>query len=446
MATAVATFASSRRHSRLLTTSLVVCDVLFLVFAALVAGRANHVPMPAFLGAGVLALSILAVSGTYRRSFGGSMRDEWYAVGAALALVAAPLMPLTFFLPAFYYGRTEIAEFAGIAFLGIGASRTLVHRIRVRRRFAVVGVPERIDLALMHLRPRRDDALLRLPVGNIESTLESDLAMPPWLQGAIAWGAGRVIVTEELPPERLLRLMDLAARNNVSIAIAPTRLRQQAYKMRLEREGDLTLLYPRPLPICTPAARVFKRGLDLVLTIPALLLLSPVVALCGLAIKLDSSGPVIYRQTRVGKNGVPFEMLKFRSMSVDAELQTGPIWADPSLPRATRVGRFLRRTSLDEIPQLVNVLRGEMSLIGPRPERPYFVERFRRSLPRYDERLLVSPGITGWSQISMSRILATDDVSLKLEGDLFYLEEWSPLLDAQIMLKTAFEFLFQRVA
>src|ERR1035441_3520493 len=175
MATAVATFASSRRHSRLLTTSLVVCDVLFLVFAALVAGRANHVPMPAFLGAGVLALSILAVSGTYRRSFGGSMRDEWYAVGAALALVAAPLMLLTFFLPAFYYGRTEIAEFAGIALRGIAASRTMVHRIRVRRRFAVVGVPERIDLALMHLRPRRDDALLRLPVGNIESTLESDL-------------------------------------------------------------------------------------------------------------------------------------------------------------------------------------------------------------------------------------------------------------------------------
>src|SRR5450631_811888 len=152
MATAVATFASSRRHSRLLTTSLVVCDVLSLVFAALVAGRADHVPMPVFLGAAVLALSILVVSGTYRRSFGGSMRDEWYAVGAALALVAAPLVLLTFFVPAMWYGRTEIAEFAGIALLGIGASRTLVHRIRVPRRLAIVGAPDRIDMALMHLR------------------------------------------------------------------------------------------------------------------------------------------------------------------------------------------------------------------------------------------------------------------------------------------------------
>jgi lipopolysaccharide/colanic/teichoic acid biosynthesis glycosyltransferase len=221
---------------------------------------------------------------------------------------------------------------------------------------------------------------------------------------------------------------------------------QQAFQLHLEREGDLSLLYPSPLLICTPAARIYKRALDLVLTIPALVLLSPVLAISALAVKLDSPGPIIYKQTRVGKNGVPFEMFKFRSMSVDAESQTGPVWADPSTPHVTRVGRLLRRTSIDEIPQLVNVLRGKMSLVGPRPERPYFVERFRQSLPRYDERLLVAPGITGWSQISMSRILATADVSVKLDGDLFYLAEWSPLLDAQIIVKTAFEFLFQRVA
>jgi exopolysaccharide biosynthesis polyprenyl glycosylphosphotransferase len=446
MAIAVATFASSRTHSRFLTTSLFVTDVLFLGISAYIAHRSNHVPSLALLAAALCALAVLAMSGTYRRSFGGSMRDEWYAVGAALGLVASPLLVLTFFVPAFWYGRPEIVFFVGLAFLGIAASRTIVHRSRVPRRLAIVGVPERIDLALLHLRPRRDDALLRLPVGNIESTLDSDRTVPPWLQGAIAWGANRIIVTEALPPDRLLRMMDIAARHNVAIAIAPTRLRPQAYQMKLEREGGLTLLCPRPLPICTPAARAYKRALDLLLTIPAFVALSPVLALCALAIKLDSPGPVIYRQTRVGKDGKPFEMLKFRSMPVDAELQTGPIWADPSMPRATRVGRVLRRASLDEIPQLVNVLRGEMSLVGPRPERPYFVDRFRRALPRYDERLLVSPGITGWSQISMSRILATDDVSLKLEGDLFYLEEWSPLLDAQIIVKTAFEFLFQRVA
>ncbi len=445
MATAVATFACSTRHSRALTTSLFVGDVIFLACSSFIAGRTNRMPIIPLCIAAVVALAILASSGTYRRSFGGSMRDEWYATAAALGLVAIPLLLSTFFFRAFYYGRPAIVEFAAFAFLGIAASRSIAHRNRVPRRFAIVGLPAHIDLALVHVRPRRDDALLRLPIENIEETIESD-GVPPWMQGAIAWGASRVIVTEELRPDRLLRIIDISTRNNVSIAIALTHLRQQAYQIHLEREGDLTLLYPRPLLICTPAARICKRVLDCALTVPALIILSPLFAVCAVAIKFDSPGPVIYRQTRVGKNGVTFEMLKFRSMSVDAESQTGPVWADPALPRATRVGRFLRRTSIDELPQLWNVLRGEMSLIGPRPERPYFVDRFRQELPRYDERLLVPPGITGWSQISMSRILASDDVGLKLEGDLFYLAEWSPLLDAQIIIKTAFEFLFHRVA
>jgi exopolysaccharide biosynthesis polyprenyl glycosylphosphotransferase len=372
--------------------------------------------------------------------------DEWYAVGVVLCLSAAPLVVCSFFVPAFSSSRPLVAEFTGIAFIGIALSRTVVDRIRIPRRIAIVGAPPLIDAALNHLRPRRDDAVLCLPVHDIEATLTGQQTMPPWLQGAIAWGASRVIMTQELPPDRLVRVMQISARHNVSVALLPGGLRQQAFQMHLEREGDLALLYLSPLPICTPAARVWKRFIDLALSIPALLALSPLLVLCAFAIKFDSPGPIIYRQTRVGRNAKTFEMLKLRSMSVDCELQTGPIWADPAMPQITRVGRFLRRTSIDEIPQLVNVLRGEMSLVGPRPERPYFVERFRASLPRYEQRLLVSPGITGWSQISMSRILVTDDVSLKLSGDLFYIAEWSPLLDAQILVKTAFEFLFHRVA
>ena len=446
MAIAVATFTSPRKYSRLLTASLLISDVLFLALSSVIADRAHNIPLVAIEAMAVASLAVLAISGTYRPSLGASARDEWYAVGAALTLTCGPLILLSFAFPPLRNAQLEIAEFAAMAFIGIAGTRTVAHRKRLPRRLAIIGVPERIDVALVHLRPRRDDALLRLPISNIEATLEDAHAVPPWLQGAMAWGATRVIVTEALPPEQFLRLMRVTARQGISIAIAPTRLRPQAYQMHVEREGGLTLLCPRPLPICTPAAQIFKRTLDLALTLPALIALIPVLILCAIAIKLDSPGPVIYRQTRVGKNGKPFEMLKFRSMPVNVELATGPVWADPSVPRATRTGRFLRRASLDEIPQLINVLRGEMSLIGPRPERPYFVDRFRRVLPRYDERLLVSPGITGWSQISMSRILATDEVTIKLEGDLLYLEEWTPLLDIQIIVKTAFEFLFQRVA
>ncbi len=443
MATAAASFAASRTHSRVWSATLVSTDLVFITLAAGVASRFHTLPVPALATAALASLILLAASGTYRRSFSGPLRDEWYAVGAALAVVTVPLLLLTLVVPAIASSQLEIGTFAGIALVGIAATRTVAHRSRVPRRLALIGVPERIDMALMNLRPRRDDALLRLPVGNIEATLADQHALPPWLQGALAWGATRIVLTEALPPERLLTIMQAAAKQGATIAIAPPRLRQHAYKMHLEREGGLSLLCLRPLSILTPAARIYKRSFDLLLSVPALILISPILLLCALAVKIESPGPVIFRQSRIGKNGQSFDILKFRSMPNDAEAQTGPVWANVS-SRTTRVGQFLRRTSLDELPQFFNVLRGEMSLVGPRPERAHFVERFRY-LPRYEDRLLVAPGITGWSQIGMSRLLSTDKVGLRLEGDLFYLEEWSPLLDAQILVKTAFEFLFHWV-
>lgn len=444
MATAAASFAASRAHSRAWSLALFVMDVAFITLGAIAANRIHALPLPVLVVTAAASLALLAIAGTYRRSFSGSMRDEWYAIGAALALVTVPLVLLTFIVPALWYSRTAIATFAGVAFLGIAATRTVAHRTRVRRRLAIIGVPERIDLALMHLRPRRDDSLLRLPVANIESTFNGERGAPPWMQGALAWGATRIIVTEALPPDQLLNLMDVAARQGATIAISPPRLRSHAYKMHLEREGGLSLLCVRPLPILTPASRIYKRAFDLVLSIPAIIVLSPIFVLCALAVRIETPGPVIFRQARVGRNGKSFDILKFRSMPIDAETKTGPVWANPAISRPTRVGRFLRRTSMDELPQFFNVLRGEMSLVGPRPERSHFVERFRH-LPRYEDRLLVAPGITGWSQIGMSRVLTTDKIGLRLEGDLFYLEEWSPLLDAQILVKTAFEFLFHWV-
>jgi lipopolysaccharide/colanic/teichoic acid biosynthesis glycosyltransferase len=133
-------------------------------------------------------------------------------------------------------------------------------------------------------------------------------------------------------------------------------------------------------------------------------------------------------------------------MRVNAEAATGPVWATAGDPRKTRLGSFMRRVSIDELPQVFNVLRGEMSLVGPRPERPVFVDEFRRRLPRYDERHLVRPGITGWSQVHMKRVLTVNDVSQKLSHDLFYVENWSYFMDVSVIVKTAAEFLFHRAA
>ncbi len=178
-----------------------------------------------------------------------------------------------------------------------------------------------------------------------------------------------------------------------------------------------------------------KRAIDLVGAAVLLVLFSPVMVIVAIAVKLTSpGGPVFFIQERVGVNGRPFPCVKFRSMRVDAEAATGPVWASPNDDRATPLGRWLRRFSIDELPQLVNVLLGDMSLVGPRPERPHFVAQFRELIPRYDKRHQEKAGVTGWAQVNGMR--GQTPVSERTLYDLFYVEHWSPAFDLKILLKT----------
>ena len=153
-------------------------------------------------------------------------------------------------------------------------------------------------------------------------------------------------------------------------------------------------------------------------------------------IKLDSKGPVFFKQVRLGKNNEKFTLIKFRTMIENAEIETGPVWTDKKDPRITFVGKGLRRFYLDEVPQLFNVLKGEMSIVGPRPERPYFSEQLVKKYPSYLDRLLVKPGLTGWAQINQSYDMSIEDVGQKLKYDFYYIENLSFIFDLQIMIKT----------
>jgi exopolysaccharide biosynthesis polyprenyl glycosylphosphotransferase len=179
-----------------------------------------------------------------------------------------------------------------------------------------------------------------------------------------------------------------------------------------------------------------KRIIDLAFALVGMVFFSPVMVLIAIAIRLDSNGPVLYRQTRVGLGGRLFEVLKFRSMRFDAEADCGAQWARHGDPRVTRFGRWIRKYHLDELPQFLNVLRGEMSFVGPRPERPVFVEQLRAQIPFYDERHSVLPGITGWAQVQYSYGASVEDALCKLEYDLFYLKNQSLLFDIAIVFRT----------
>lgn len=182
--------------------------------------------------------------------------------------------------------------------------------------------------------------------------------------------------------------------------------------------------------------RVVKAIEDRLLASAILLAILPLLLIIAIAVKLSSSGPIFYRQKRIGWNGKEFEMLKFRTMPVDAESKSGPVWAKKDEDRATKIGAFLRRLSLDELPQFINVLRGDMSIVGPRPERPHFVEQFKDEIPRYMQKHMVKAGITGWAQVNGWR--GNTSLQKRIEYDLYYIENWSFIFDLKIILMTFF--------
>lgn len=182
--------------------------------------------------------------------------------------------------------------------------------------------------------------------------------------------------------------------------------------------------------------RFFKRILDLACSLGGLIVLSPLLGITALLIKLESRGPVLFAQERLGRNEKPFMLYKFRSMRTDAEKNTGPVWAGEDDPRITRIGKFIRKTRIDEIPQLWNVLKGEMSIVGPRPEREFFVKKLEEKIPYYAQRFCVKPGLTGWAQIMFSYGATEEDAAEKLRYELYYIKNMTIIFDLVIIFAT----------
>ena len=231
----------------------------------------------------------------------------------------------------------------------------------------------------------------------------------------------------------LLGLVSQCRHDGVTIKVFPDVFQILAHEIQLSDIDGLPLLAVRDVALAG-WRRSLKRGLDLAIALPLLVLSSPLLLLLAILVKLDSPGPAFYVQERVGLDGRPFPCLKLRSMRLDAERDTGAVWAMRDDPRRTRSGRFLRRTNLDEWPQFINVLLGHMSVVGPRPERPEFVREFEKAIPRYMERHREKAGITGWAQVNGLR--GRTSIEERTKYDLYYIENWSILLDLKILART----------
>jgi exopolysaccharide biosynthesis polyprenyl glycosylphosphotransferase len=238
--------------------------------------------------------------------------------------------------------------------------------------------------------------------------------------------------TEHLQLTQLIRQCD---GNEVGMKIMPDLYDIVSGQARISSLYGLPLMEIRP-QLMKPWEEIAKRMLDIIFSISVIIFGLPVWICIAIFIKIDSRGPIFYRQTRIGLNGTSFRMYKFRSMRSDAEKKSGPIWAGKNDPRVTRVGRWLRRMHLDEIPQFINVLIGDMSLVGPRPERPFFVDKLTKEIPLYNHRHRVRPGITGWAQVKHKYDESMEDVRAKIKYDLFYIENISWRMDLKILLNT----------
>ncbi len=235
----------------------------------------------------------------------------------------------------------------------------------------------------------------------------------------------------------LLQLSALCEKEMVEFKLVPTWFRVLLSGLHLESVSGMPVLGISRLPLHSALNQYVKRAVDIIGAIVGLALAAPIIAVFGTLIYLESPGPIFYRQRRLGLGGNLFDMIKLRSMKLDAEKGGSPGWTVKDDPRCLRVGRFMRRWNIDEIPQFWNVLRGEMSLVGPRPERPELIQNFKEVIPHYNARHHIKPGITGWAQVNGLR--GDTDLGERVRFDLHYIENWNVIFDFQIMLMTFFK-------
>lgn len=411
-------------------------------------------PVPAVYS--VVLLGVFFFQRMYQRRRPVGHLDEFFKIILHnLATMLATVAVLALALPDLTYHRPFILYAMGLNIVLLTALRAVHAQVQWQAqargvgddRVLIVGTGEIGQMLLQKIQQNRK--LGYQVVGFIDSgkgdrhqrvmglPVLGSLVDIPWV--IERFGVDDVIIgLPESSHYDLVGIISLCERERVGVRVFPDVFQIMASEVGIGDLGGLPLLTIRDVAL-QGWKLTLKRGMDIVISALALVILSPFMLLTALLVKLDSPGPVFYIQERMGLDAKPFKMIKFRSMRMDAE-SDGPGWTRPDDPRRTKLGSLMRRFNIDELPQFINVLIGDMSLVGPRPERPVYVEQFRQSIPRYMDRHREKAGITGWAQVNGLR----GDTSIieRTKYDLWYIENWSLALDIKILLRTAVQWIF----
>ena len=405
----------------------------------------------AFPLAGLLILVFVA-TGVYQDRQRTWFVDELFAVWRALLVAALVVLATTSLYrdPIANYSRLTFVLWVVAASFLIGLGRYGIRRFERMQlaqgngalRAIVVGQSTHARLLIDRIR-MFPDCGYRIVGSVVRTGLPEPLGVPALghagdlRQIALDNDVDVVFIADrDATQQDILQIADTVADLSTELRIVPGLLDIVASSSPTHEVVGIPLLALKRGLDRNPIQLRAKRAIDILLSGLGLICLSPIMLMLAAVIRLTSTGPALIRQERVGLAGTMFQMYKFRSMRVDAEANSGPVWAMPGDPRRTTVGKFIRRFSLDELPQLWNVLVGDMSLVGPRPERPWFVQQLTSQLPNYGERIRLRPGLTGWAQLNDRRGLTP--MEERLIYDLYYLERWSITFDMKIILTTAF--------
>ena len=396
----------------------------------------------------VVMLSAIVAMGLYRSRTRHTGVETLIRLGVSFVLGGVGLALMFYVFPGLYFGRGVLALAVLSAFISISIARLIFLRVVdeniFRRRLLVLGTGQKAFL-MTRLRRKSDQRNFKI-VGFVGQQDEGDSLVDPNL---IIDGSPSLMETvHNTGAEEIVVAIDdrrkaLPVRDLLECKLAGTRIIDVA--SFFERETSrvrLDLLYPSWVIfsdgfVANSFNRVLKRAFDIVASASVLLLTWPLMLIFAVLVVLETGLPVLYRQERVGLKGKTFNVLKFRSMVVDAEKLSGAQWATENDPRVTRVGGVMRKYRIDELPQLWNILRGDMSIVGPRPERPEFVELLAQTIPYYSERHCAKPGMTGWAQLCYQYGSSEDDAAEKLQYDLYYVKNQGIMFDLFILLQTA---------
>ena len=403
----------------------------------------------------ILSLVSYRLGGLYEVHRLRRFREEVIAVGKGVGLAVLLVMATTFARQAHYESRLAMVLFAGLSFVSVLSARRLTWSAVGRLRARGYNQSHALIVGSGRLARRTARALEAASWMGIRTVayVDDDPGRCPADKPVVGPLHDLHHLVEEhhiehvfiaLPMNRYAdarRVFDALAQTTVDVRLVADVPALSAVTFTTSYLHGMTFIGLREGPYFG-LNLVVKRAMDVALSAVALVLLAPVMAAVAAVVRLTSPGPVLYRQERCSLNGRPFQMLKFRTMAVNAEAATGPVWTATNDPRRTRLGTILRMTNLDELPQLFNVLRGEMSLVGPRPERPVFIDQFRQTIPNYMTRHAVKCGMTGWAQVNGWR--GNSSLRKRVQYDLYYITHWNPAFDLRIMALTAWRMVFGR--